>query len=128
MVSRLMFVAGIPIRNDLVADLAALLADEYYFKAARTLKRALDNNDTNVGLTIRERTAVLDVLDDPPAGTRTAPRRPPRRTHVAAARGPHARPCVIPDDRVCLDPFAIPMLFASYASLSPALMPSTRAA
>ena len=45
MLPRLMFVAGIPVRNDLVADLAVLLADEYYFKAARTLERALDNND-----------------------------------------------------------------------------------
>jgi hypothetical protein len=62
-----MLVAGIHISDQAVAELIVRLRDEYYFKAAETLDRARAQEAAAVGLTIRERTAVLDVLDDPPA-------------------------------------------------------------
>jgi hypothetical protein len=64
-----MFVAGIHISNDSVTELASMLRDEYYVKAADTFERALDADAAAVGLTTRERTSILDVLDDPPDGS-----------------------------------------------------------
>lgn len=63
-----MLIAGISVRRSAVEALVALLQREYYVQAATTLARALEDDAAAVGLTIRERTAVLDVLDDPPAG------------------------------------------------------------
>jgi hypothetical protein len=62
-----MFLAGIRVGNELVAELVLLLRDEYYLKAAETLDHALGHDKPHVGLTLRERTAILNVLDDPPA-------------------------------------------------------------
>jgi len=50
-----------------VRELVWLLREEYYFKAANTLQAALATDSDDVALTVRERTAILDVLDDPPA-------------------------------------------------------------
>jgi hypothetical protein len=58
-------VAGIQLDSETVAELVRMLRDECYFKAADTLDRALTDGDSAVGLTIRERTAVPYVLDDP---------------------------------------------------------------
>ena len=63
-----MLLAGIPVSRPLVVELVELLRDECYFKAADTLEHALANEQPAVGLTIRERTAILDVLDGRPAG------------------------------------------------------------
>jgi hypothetical protein len=63
-----MLIAGIDIAPETVALLAAMLRVEYYVKAAETLENALASGLTEVRLTIRERTAVLDVLDDAPDG------------------------------------------------------------
>ena len=62
-----MLLAGIEITTELVAELASRLRDEYYVNAADTLDHALETNQAHVSLTIRQRTAILDVLDDPPA-------------------------------------------------------------
>ena len=63
-----MLIAGIDIAPETVALLAAMLRVEYYVKAAETLENALASGLTEVRLTIRERTAILDVLDDAPDG------------------------------------------------------------
>ena len=63
-----MFLAGIRLSNELVAELVTMLRGEYYFKAADTLDAALADDASHVALTIRERTVILDVLDDPPPG------------------------------------------------------------
>src|SRR5262245_8403541 len=65
---RRMLLAGLHLEAKLVRDLTGRLRYEYYFKAADTLERALVTDADSVALTIRERTAILDVLDDPPIG------------------------------------------------------------
>ncbi len=60
-----MLLAGVETDTETVTLLVVLLRAEYYFKAAGTLQLALARGLTEVALTIRERTAVLDVLDDP---------------------------------------------------------------
>lgn len=62
-----------------------LLREEYYFKAAGTLEAALATDAGDVALTIRERTAILDVLDDPPADL-VQLRSVLRNEHVALSR------------------------------------------
>jgi uncharacterized protein (DUF1778 family) len=62
-----MLVAGVEIENEVVEELVSMLREEYYVNAADTLEHALVEDRAEVGLTIRERTAILDVLDDPPA-------------------------------------------------------------
>ena len=62
-----MFIAGINIGRVAVEELIERLREDYYFKAAATLAAALEQDKPAVGFTIRERTAVLDVLDDPPS-------------------------------------------------------------
>lgn len=62
-----MVVAGIEIETYGIELLIALLRDEYYLAAANTLHEALCDGVADVGLTLKERTAVLDVLDDPPS-------------------------------------------------------------
>jgi hypothetical protein len=59
-----MRLAGVELSNETVAELRSMLRDEFYFKAADTLERAHLEDRPEVGLTIRERTAILDVLDD----------------------------------------------------------------
>ena len=61
-----MRIAGVEIDNRSVLALAGMLRAEYYFKAAGTLEQALADGRPDAALTIRERTAILDVLDDPP--------------------------------------------------------------
>jgi len=65
---RRMRLGGVEVGGMLVAELVGMLRDECYDRVADTLQRALDRADADVGLTIHERTAVLDVLDDPPPG------------------------------------------------------------
>jgi hypothetical protein len=59
-----MRLAGVELSNESVVELCSMLRDEFYFKAADTLERALLEDRPEDGLTIRERTAILDVLDD----------------------------------------------------------------
>jgi hypothetical protein len=63
-----MRLGGVEVGDVLVAELVGMLRDECYDRVADTLQRALDRADADVGLTIHERTAVLDVLDDPAPG------------------------------------------------------------
>ena len=63
-----MRIGGVGVSVPLVAELVSLLRDDYYDKAADTLENALGRDALDVGLTINERNAILDVLDDPPAG------------------------------------------------------------
>jgi len=62
-----MRVAGIEIETDGIELLIDLLRDECYLAAANRLDEALLDGSADVGLTTKERTAVLDVLDDPPS-------------------------------------------------------------
>jgi hypothetical protein len=63
-----MYLAGVNIALEDVMTLVALLRAERYSTTADTLERGIRRCDGAVGLTIRERTAILDVLDDPPDG------------------------------------------------------------
>ena len=62
-----MLLAGIEVEDEAVARLARLLHDDYYHHVGDKLEQALDDRAEALGLTIPERNAVLDVLDDPPA-------------------------------------------------------------
>ena len=62
-----MLLAGIEVEDEGVALLARLLHDDYYHHAGDRLEHALDERAEAVGLTIPERNAMLDVLDDPPS-------------------------------------------------------------
>jgi hypothetical protein len=85
-----MLVADIKIERGSVALLIALLRDEYYSEAANTLETALLDRAGGVGLTIRERMAVLDVLDDPPSGALARLRGVLLEEHVGRVRVGHA--------------------------------------
>jgi hypothetical protein len=61
-----MLLAGIELEHETVALLARLLHDDYYHHVGDKLEQALDERAAEVGLTIPERNAMLDVLDDPP--------------------------------------------------------------
>ena len=61
-----MLLAGIEVEDETVALLARLLHDDYYHHAGDKLERALEGGVAALGLTIAERNAVLDVLDEPP--------------------------------------------------------------
>jgi hypothetical protein len=62
----LMLLAGIEVEGETVALLARLLHDDYYHHVGDKLEHALDGRAEALGLTISERNAILDVLDDPP--------------------------------------------------------------
>jgi hypothetical protein len=68
-VARRMGLAGIEVEEVLVADLVSLLRLHAYVAPAIKLDRALATGQTEVALTIKERNAHLDVLEeDQPAG------------------------------------------------------------
>lgn len=60
-----MFLAGIPIPNALVLELAHLVDDE---DLEMRLRGALARDVKILGLTVEERGTVVRALDDPPAG------------------------------------------------------------
>ena len=61
-----MLLAGIEVEDETVALLARLLHDDYYHHAGDKLEHALEGRVEALGLTIAERNAILDVLDEPP--------------------------------------------------------------
>jgi len=67
-----MRLAGIEVADELVADLVSLLRFHVYVAPALKLERALAKAEPEVALTINDRNAILDVLeDDRPAGLET---------------------------------------------------------
>ena len=63
-----MRLAGIDVDNDLVTVLVSLLRDDIYVNPADKLDVALAQDQPEVALSINDRNAILDVLDDPPTG------------------------------------------------------------
>ena len=63
-----MRLAGVDLTNDLVAELVSLLRHEVYVSPADKLDAALAAHEPEVGLSVNERNAILDVLDDPHGG------------------------------------------------------------
>jgi hypothetical protein len=61
-----MLLGGLEVGDEAVALLARLLHDDYYHHAGDKLEDALEGGVTPLGLTIAERNAILDVLDEPP--------------------------------------------------------------
>ncbi len=61
-----MLLAGLEVEDESVSLLARLLHDDYYHHAGDKLEDALEGGGEALGLTIAERNAILDVLDDPP--------------------------------------------------------------
>ena len=59
------FVAGIPIRDELILELARMVDDE---QLADRLETAYGREVKVLGLSIDERETILAVLDDPPVG------------------------------------------------------------
>ena len=59
------FVAGIPLRGELILELARLVDNE---QPAGRLEGAYGRKVKVLGLSIEERETILAVLDDPPAG------------------------------------------------------------
>ena len=62
-----MLLAGIEVEDETVALLARLLHDDHYHHAGDTLEHGLEGGVEALGLTIAERNAILDVLDEPPS-------------------------------------------------------------
>ena len=62
-----MLLAGADLSDETIVGLVALLRDDHYGQIADKLDEALADDVADVGLTIKERDAILDVLDDPPA-------------------------------------------------------------
>ncbi len=60
-----MFVAGIPIRDDLILELARLGDDDHL---AERLESAYGRDVKILGLSIPERETIIRALEDPPAG------------------------------------------------------------
>jgi hypothetical protein len=61
-----MMLAGIPVPDHLVLDLAGSLRDAGFDSTAATLEDAYDTQRGVVALTIADREAILRTLDDPP--------------------------------------------------------------
>ena len=61
-----MMLAGIPVRDRLVLEIARRLRESGDDRLGETLERAYDAVKTEVGLTIENREAILRALDDPP--------------------------------------------------------------
>jgi len=61
-----MFLAGLPVRDADVLDLAGLLHDAGFGDTAETLVVALEAEHALVALSIQDRKAILRALDDPP--------------------------------------------------------------
>ena len=60
--------AGVPVGDQDVLDLARLLYDAGFDETAETLVVALEAKQVVVALTITDREAILHALEDPPAG------------------------------------------------------------
>jgi hypothetical protein len=60
--------AGIPVRDQDVLDLARLLRDAGFNETAETVEDAYDQEVKVLALTITDREAILRALDDPPDG------------------------------------------------------------
>ena len=71
------FLAGIPLRDDALLELARLVDDP---ALAEKLETAYGRGVRILALEISERETILAALEDPPADL-TAPRRPARGTH-----------------------------------------------
>jgi len=56
---------GVDLENDLVLELVSLLRQEIYVSPADKLDAALTAGRSEVGLSVNERNAILDVLDHP---------------------------------------------------------------
>ncbi len=63
-----MQLAGIPVRDVLVLDIALRLRRADYANTADMLEAAVATERQIVALTIHDREAILAVLDDPPDG------------------------------------------------------------
>lgn len=63
-----MLLAGVPIHDALVLELAILLRRGNFTDTADTLEGAVAALQPIVALTISDRVAILNVLDNPPAG------------------------------------------------------------
>lgn len=63
-----MQLAGIPVRYSVVLELISMLRRGDYAHTADTLEGALATHQRDVALTINDRIAILNVLDDPPPG------------------------------------------------------------
>ena len=63
-----MMLAGTPVPDPLVLELARLLRDAGLDVTAETLETAYDGEHKIVALTIEDREAIISVLDDPPDG------------------------------------------------------------
>ena len=60
-----MFVAGIPVQDELILELARLVDDS---ELAERLENAYGRDVKILGITIPERETIIRALDDPPAG------------------------------------------------------------
>jgi hypothetical protein len=65
-VGSLMLLAGIEVEDEAVELLGRLLPEDYYHHGGEKLEHALEGGVEALWLTIAERNAILDVLDDPP--------------------------------------------------------------
>ena len=63
-----MMLAGLPIPNELVLELAGRLRDSGLDGTAETLEGACADSERRVALTIPDREAILRVLEDVPEG------------------------------------------------------------
>jgi hypothetical protein len=63
-----MMLAGIPVRNQDVLELAGLLWNAGFDDTAEALTVALEAEQALVALSIADREAILRTLDDPPEG------------------------------------------------------------
>ncbi|MDQ3672103.1 MAG: hypothetical protein M3364_06660 [Actinomycetota bacterium] len=63
-----MMLAGIPVRDADVLELAILLRDSAFEDAAERLENAYDRETKVLALTIPDREAIVRALNDPPDG------------------------------------------------------------
>lgn len=81
-----MYLAGIPVPDRLVLELARRLRDAGFDDTAEVLEGAYDREARIVALDIGDREAILRTLEDPPAGLEEL-RATLLQEHVARARG-----------------------------------------
>jgi hypothetical protein len=60
--------AGLPVKKRIVLDLATMLRRADYGHTADTLEGATVTDQADIALTVDDRIAILDLLDDPPDG------------------------------------------------------------
>jgi hypothetical protein len=81
-----MLLAGYPIAERDVLELAVLLRRADYAQTADTLEGAVAANQPDVALTISDRAAILRALDEPPSKGLAALRSVLLREHVGRVR------------------------------------------